>query len=112
MGTSTTGYVVSTAKTPVVDGNALLHIIIASLAAGAGLAIAFGFILYGWEFIQEGKSAAIKAGGWLMGLAAAAFCVFAIVVGIYVMTHPPKTKPLKVTAKSSAQVSGISRPAA
>jgi hypothetical protein len=104
MPTSTTGYTLIKASTPVINGSALVHIIIASVAAGCGLAIGFGLILLALRWGQTGRTASVKAGGWVLGLAATAFCVGAIVVGIYVMTHPSKTKPLKVVKSASALV--------
>jgi hypothetical protein len=91
--TSTTGYTLVKASTPFIDGNALWHIIVVSAAAGCGLAIAFGLILLGAEHGQSAKNGAEKAGGWLLGLLAAAFCIAAIGVGIYVMVHPAKSTP-------------------
>jgi hypothetical protein len=102
MDTSTTGYTLIKASTPVINGSALVHIIIASVAAGCGLAIGFGLILLALRWTREGRSGGVKAGGYVLGLAASAFCVGAIVVGIYVMTHPSKTKPLKVVSSSSS----------
>jgi hypothetical protein len=102
MGTTTTGYTLIKASTPFINGTALWHIIVVSVAAGAGLAVAFGLILLGLKYGQVGKDSAAKAGGWILGVAAAAFCVGAIVVGIYAMLHPSKSKPLKVVPSSSS----------
>jgi hypothetical protein len=74
----------------------LLHILLASLAAGAGIAVAFGLFLLGMEYFQEGKSEGIKIGGWLLGAAGLLFCVGAIGVGVYVMTNPPSSTPATV----------------
>jgi hypothetical protein len=98
--TSTTGYTLIKPTTPLIDGTALWHIVLVSVAAGAGLAIAFGLILLGTEWGQEAKNSLGKAGGWLLGLLAAAFCVAAIVVGIHVMVNPAKSKPYKVVKTS------------
>ena len=112
MDTSTTGYTLIKASTPVINGTALWHIILVSVAAGCGLAIAFGLILLASRWGQEGARSEIKAGGWLLGLAATAFCVGAIIVGIYVMTHPAKSKPLKVVKSSGASALVLTEPSA
>lgn len=100
--TSTTGYTLVKPTTPLIDGTALWHIVLVSVAAGAGLAIAFGLILLGTEWGQEARSSLGRAGGWLLGLLAAAFCIGAIVVGIHVMVNPAKSKPAKVVKSSLA----------
>jgi hypothetical protein len=99
-GTSTTGYKLLPASTPVINWTDLWHIVVVSVAAGAGLAIAFGLILLAWEYISEGRSEGIKLGGGVLGLVATAACVLAIVAGVYAMTHPAKSKPQKVEKTS------------
>ncbi len=98
--TSTTGYTMIKAKTPVIAWTPLWHIILVSVAAGCGLAIAFGLILLGTEWGQKSHNRGERAGGWLLGILAAAFCILAIVVGIHVMTHPAKSKPNTVVKSS------------
>jgi hypothetical protein len=102
MGNSTHGFTLIKASTPFIEGTDLWHIILASVAAGCGLAIAFGLILLGTEYGQTAKDGLGKAAGWLLGLLAAAFCIGAVVIGIYVMANPPKSKPLKVVPSGSA----------
>jgi hypothetical protein len=85
-------------STPFIDGTALWHIIVISLAFGAGLALVFGVALLGFERGEEGKNSGEKAGGFLLAGACAVLCVAAIAVGIYVMCNPPKSKPDKVVA--------------
>jgi hypothetical protein len=91
-----TAYKLIKSTTPLIDGTALWHIIVISLAFGAGLALAFGVALLGFEHGEEGKSAGERAGGFLLAGACAVLCVGAVAVGVYVMCNPPKTKPLKV----------------
>jgi hypothetical protein len=102
MDTATTGYTLVKASTPLINGSALLNIIIVSVAAGCGLAIAFGLILLGTEWGQEARSSSGKLGGWVLGLLAAAFCVFAIVLGIHIMVNPKGSSPSKVVPSSSS----------
>ncbi len=101
-GTSTTGYTMIKASTPFISGTALWHIIVVSVAAGCGLAIAFGLILLGSEWGQKAKSSGERAGGWLLGTLAAAFCVAAIAAGIYIMVHPAKSTPNQVVKSGLA----------
>jgi hypothetical protein len=108
MDTSTTGYTLVKASTPFIQGSALLHIIIVSVAAGCGLAIAFGLILLGSEWGQEAKTGAAKFGGWLLGLLAAAFCILAIVLGIHIMVNPKGSSPSKVVPSSSSSTGMVS----
>jgi uncharacterized membrane protein SpoIIM required for sporulation len=89
-------YTLIKAKTPVIDLTALWHIVVVSVAAGCGLALAFGLILLGAKRGEDAKTGVEKTGGYLLAGLAAAFCVSAIAVGVYVMCNPPSTKPLKV----------------
>ena len=82
--------------TPFIDGTALWHIILISLAFGAGLALAFGVALFGFQRGEEGKTGAEKAGGFVLAAVCAAGCVVAVGVGVYVMCNPPKSKTNKV----------------
>jgi hypothetical protein len=100
--TSTTGYTLVKTSTPLIDGNALWHIIVVSAAAGCGLAIAFGLILLGTEYGETAKNSIGKMSGWVLGGLAAAFCVAAIVAGVYIMVHPAKSKPYKVVKSAHA----------
>jgi hypothetical protein len=104
--TAAATYKLIQAKSPVIDLSAVWHILLVSLAAGAGLAIAFGLILLGGEFFEEGKDGARKAGGIALGIVAAAFCVGVIVVGIHTMVNPPKSKPLKVVPTAAVTSPG------
>ena len=74
--------------TPIVVWSAILKILIASLVGGAGVAIVFGFVVLGVERGQDasanGGSRALSYG---MAALAAAFCILAVVVGVYAMTQ-------------------------
>ncbi len=100
MPTSTTGYTMVKASTPFINGSALWHIILVSVAAGAGLAVAFGLILLGSEWAQKKNPSGERTGGWILGILAAAFCVAAIVAGIYIMVHPKGSAANKVVKSS------------
>jgi hypothetical protein len=104
--TATTGYTLIKPTTPLINGTALWHIVLVSVAAGA---IAFGLILLGSEWGQEARNSIGKAGGWLLSLLAAAFCIAAIVIGIHVMVNPAKSKPDKVVKSSGASALVFSR---
>jgi hypothetical protein len=74
--------------TPIIVVSALWKIIVASLVGGAGVAIVFGFVVMG---VERGTNA--EAGGttravnFTMAAVAGAFCILAVVVGIYAMTQ-------------------------
>jgi uncharacterized membrane protein SpoIIM required for sporulation len=82
--------------TPFIDGTALWHIIVISLAFGAGLALVFGVALFGFQRGEQSKSAGERAGGFLLTGVCVVLCAIAVGVGVYVMCNPPKTKPDKV----------------
>lgn len=72
---------------PIVVWSAIWKIIVASLAGGAGVAIVFGFVILGTERAQRaGEGGGARALNYSIALVAAAFCVFAVAVGIYAMT--------------------------
>ena len=73
---------------PIVVWSAILKIVIASLVGGAGVAIVFGFVVLGVERAQaSGSDGTTKAVNYTIATLAAAFCIFAVVVGVYAMTQ-------------------------
>jgi hypothetical protein len=75
------------ASSPIVVWSAIWKIVVASLVGGAGVAIVFGFVILGTERAQQaGEGTGGKALNYSIALAAGAFCIFAIVVGVYAMT--------------------------
>ena len=70
----------------VVNLSALWKIIVASLVGGAGVAIVFGFVVLGVERARADGGVA-RALRWTSAGAGGAFCVFAVVIGIYAMTR-------------------------
>ncbi len=73
--------------TPIVVWSAIWKIIVASLVGGAGVAIVFGFVVLGVERgTESGAGGTTKAVNFTMAALAGAFCIFAVVVGIYAMT--------------------------
>jgi hypothetical protein len=102
---TTPGTTLIPAKTPVIQGTPLWHIIVVSLAAGVGLAVACGLIILGVEYFEEAKQAGKRFGGAILATVASLVCIGAIAVGIYAMVNPPKSKPLKVDNASGGAVS-------
>jgi uncharacterized membrane protein SpoIIM required for sporulation len=84
--------------TPFIDGSALWHIIVISLAFGAGLALVFGVALLGFDRGEHSKNTGERAGGFLLTGVCVVLCAVAVAVGVYVMCNPPKTKPDKVVS--------------
>lgn len=100
------------ASTPFIDGTALWHIVVISLAFGAGLALAFGVALLGFEHGEHGTTIGERSAGFLLTATCAVLCVVAVGVGVYVMANPPKTKPLKVVrVTSTASIASTRAPA-
>ena len=72
---------------PIVVWSAIWKIVVASLVGGAGVAIVFGFVILGTERAQKaGTNGGAKALNYSVAAVAMAFCVFAIVIGVYAMT--------------------------
>ena len=93
--------------TPIVDWNAMWKIFVVALAAGAGVVVAFGFLLLGVRVANRSGSAG-SGGSRLGGYALAGVCgilvVGVVVIGIYAMTKKPSSKPAKPKAKSALVV--------
>jgi hypothetical protein len=72
----------------IVDFDALWKILLAGVAGGAGVVVAFGFVLLGRSrFVDaEGESAAARAGYLVMAALGSTFCVAALVLGFMAMT--------------------------
>ena len=74
--------------TPIVVWSAIWKIVVASLVGGAGVAIVFGFVVLGVErATNPGAEGTTKAVNLTMAALAGAFCIFAVVVGVYAMTQ-------------------------
>jgi hypothetical protein len=72
---------------PIVVWSAIWKILVASLAGGAGVAIVFGFVILGTERAQQaGEGTSGKALNYSIAFISAAFCILAVVVGVYAMT--------------------------
>jgi hypothetical protein len=71
---------------PIVDTSALWKIIVASLAGGAGCAIAFGFLLLGLSRAQHTDNSGVRVLNYGIVLLGGLFCVAAVVLGIHAMT--------------------------
>jgi len=78
---------------PIVDTTALWKIILAAFAGGAGVVIAFGFLLLGLKRAGEARNAGTRLVNYTISGLCAAFCIAAVAVGIYAMAKKPKSKP-------------------
>ena len=83
--------------TPIVNWDAMWKIFLVALAAGAGVVVAFGFLLLGLKFANR-PSGASRFGGFTLALVCGVLCAGGIVVGIYAMTQKPSSKPAKPKA--------------
>ncbi len=82
--------------TPIVDWNAMWKIFVVAFAAGAGVVVAFGFLLLGLKVANRPGGA--RLGGYALSLVCAVLCLGVVVVGVYAMTKKPKSKPAKPKA--------------
>ena len=75
-----------TFASPIVDTSALWKIVVASFAAGAGVAVAFGILLFGLSRGQASENGGVRSIGYGVAILAGAFCILAVVLGIHAMT--------------------------
>jgi hypothetical protein len=80
--------------------SALWKIVVVALIGGAGVVIAFGILLIGLKWARRPGGAA-RLGGYSLAAICGAFCLAAVVFGIYAMAHKPKSKPAKPATKSA-----------
>lgn len=85
---------------PIVDWSAMWKICAVALAAGAGVVLAFGFVLLGLKLAQGSASggttdgtaaarpsAATRLAGFSMSLVFGLICAGVIAIGVYAMTQ-------------------------
>lgn len=72
---------------PLIDLHALWQILLAGLAGGVGVVIAFGFVILGRTRYETSTTGATRAGYVALTTVAAAFCLAALVLGFVAMTH-------------------------
>jgi hypothetical protein len=71
-----------------IDLDALWKILLVGLAGGAGVVVAFGFVLLGRSRYEAvGATGGVKAGALTMAVLGGAFCLAALVLGLVAMTH-------------------------
>jgi hypothetical protein len=86
--------------TPIINGNALWKIIVASTIGGVGVVIVFGLLVLCVTRAEQvrashgGERILYLAGGLLCG----AFCIAVIVIGIYAMAKKPASPKPKAAA--------------
>jgi hypothetical protein len=71
-----------------IDVSALWKILLVGLAGGAGVVVAFGFVLLGRSrYEAAGEAGGVKAGAFTIAVLGGAFCIAALVLGFVAMTH-------------------------
>jgi hypothetical protein len=72
-----------------IDLGALWKILLVGLGGGAGVVVAFGFVLLGRSRFAEARAGdGVARGGYVvMATLGAAFCAAALVLGFIAMTH-------------------------
>lgn len=90
----------SVLATPIIDWNAMWKICLVALVAGAGVVVAFGFLLLGLKLANRSGSAGggSRVGGYALSAVCGVLCLGVVVVGVYAMTKKPKSKPVKPKA--------------
>jgi hypothetical protein len=87
----------------IVNWSALWKIVVAAFAGGAWVVIAFGFLLHGLSRARASGNPVGRAANWALSGLAGAFCVGAVVLGVYAMASKPASKkPPSKTSKSAA----------
>jgi hypothetical protein len=95
---------------PIVDLNAMWKICLVTLAAGAGVVIAFGFVLLGLKIAGRSATAGThnagthnagthnagsRLGGYVLSAVCGLICIGVVVIGVYAMTQKPSSTPAK-----------------
>jgi hypothetical protein len=85
---------------PIVDWNAMWKICLATFAAGAGVVIAFGFLLLGLKIANRAGAAGAhgsgsRFGGYTLAAVCGGICVGVVVIGVYAMAEKPSSTPAK-----------------
>ncbi|MBV9803862.1 MAG: hypothetical protein JO130_11745 [Solirubrobacterales bacterium] len=88
----------SVLATPIVDWSAMWKICVVALTAGAGVVVAFGFLLLGLQLANGARAGGFRLGGYALSAVCGVLCLGVIVVGVYAMTKKPKSKPAKPKA--------------
>ncbi|MGN6868612.1 MAG: hypothetical protein ACTHMY_09425 [Solirubrobacteraceae bacterium] len=83
--------------TPIVNWDAMWKVFLVALVAGAGVVVAFGFLLLGLKFANR-PSGGSRFAGLTLALVCGVLCAGVVVVGIYAMTKKPSSKPAKTKA--------------
>jgi NADH:ubiquinone oxidoreductase subunit 6 (subunit J) len=94
----------------IVDTSALWKIIVASFAGGAGVVIAFGFLLLGVKRAGQAKDGLTRIGNYGISAFCAAFCLAAVALGIYAMAKKPASKKSSTAKPKTALVVRRSSP--
>lgn len=99
---------------PIVDWTAMWKICLVALGAGAGVVVAFGFVLLGLRLANRHgtdpgrtgtggnrpataatRSVGARLGGYTLSVVCGLLCAGVVVIGIYAMTKKPPSKPAK-----------------
>jgi cytochrome c biogenesis protein CcdA len=83
-----------------INWSALWKIAFASLVAGAGVVIVFGFLLLGVKIANNAKGGGREWAGYALSGVCGLICVAIIGAGLYAILNKPKSKPAK-PAKSA-----------
>jgi NADH:ubiquinone oxidoreductase subunit 6 (subunit J) len=88
--------------TPLINTSALWKIIVAAVAGGAGVVIAFGILLLGLSRAKQARGSGQRLTNYAISGLAGVFCLAAVVIGIYAMAKKPATPKPKAKAAAIA----------
>ncbi|MGA2929919.1 MAG: hypothetical protein ABSG43_28815 [Solirubrobacteraceae bacterium] len=91
-----------TAATALVNTSALWKIVLAAFAGGAGVVIAFGLLLLGLSRASKTRNPVRRAADYALSGVTGAFCVAAVVIGVYAMAKKPATAKPKPKPTATA----------
>jgi len=82
-----------------------------TLAAGAGVVVAFGFLLLGLKIANRSgsdgtQSIASRLSGFTLSVVCGVICLGVIVIGVYAMAKKPSSTPAKAKPKTALVIPG------
>jgi len=78
--------------TPYINWSALWKIIVASLVAGAGVVVVFGFLLLGVKIANNAKGGGREWAGYALSGVCGFICLAIVAAGIYAILNKPVSK--------------------
>ncbi len=90
-----------------IDWTALAKILVAALIGGAGVVIAFGFVLLGLDRAKAAQRRHSRVAYRTVAGICGVGCVAAVAIGIYAMTQKPSPKPAHQPKSAALRTRGV-----